>query len=185
MGPNGNIRGSDAEHVMLNALLEMLPATAVHEEQFKILSPTGSNYEVDIMVQLADGTKFLVEIDGPQHFRDRRFSASDPGSLETQLARDRYVEMWAISNGYSIFRVPDTLKGKAKQAKAFEYVLWAAAADFQARICQIHYLDFGKTFAKINESALENEDIPPLLVERTHHEPDVYISRTKRALALP
>eukprot|EP00961_Rhodomonas_salina_P291737 3932267-Rhodomonas_salina.1 len=100
--------------------------------------------------------RFILEVDGVQHFTVRENSLFD---FTSQNKRDRYVEAWGVAQGYSVFRVPDTLKSTEKRRTAMEYCIRAAKHDFTHSTPRVHYLDFKNTYAKINTEAAKNDAI--------------------------
>eukprot|EP00961_Rhodomonas_salina_P156983 2113339-Rhodomonas_salina.1 len=108
---------------MLKTLNDMLPPARTWNEQFSI-SPLDKKayYHVDVSCTLENTFKFILEVDGTQHFTlfENR-ALFDHSSFVAQQARDRFVEQWSTSQGYSIFRVPETLNAPAKRRTAMEY----------------------------------------------------------------
>lgn len=58
-------------------------------------------YRYDFLVKFSDGQKLIIELDGPQHFKDsERFGTK---AIFVQL-RDKYKEMMARKNGLKVIR---------------------------------------------------------------------------------
>eukprot|EP00961_Rhodomonas_salina_P015036 202197-Rhodomonas_salina.1 len=157
VGPSGNIRGSNLEHVMLDTLIEMLPVATTVKEQLKIDALGGTHYIVDIECVHVDTFRFILEVDGSQHYQKQGWMFFQ--DFVSQQVRDRYVEEWGVLNGYSVFRIPQTLKSKAKRTQAMEYCIRAAMDDYKHGTPRVHYLDFNKTYDKINVEAAESTEI--------------------------
>jgi very-short-patch-repair endonuclease len=118
-------------------------------------------FRVDLRIDLPGGEgAFVVEADGEGHYDCDEKKALRP--IPEQLARDRYKENWCLEHGLSVFRVPYTFMWKPERAVA--YVLAAARADRAAGLSRVHFLDFERTYARINRYALEQEDVALLLV---------------------
>jgi hypothetical protein len=161
----GHGRGSDFEHMVIEALLGVLPEGSSKQEQMIVphIDPVARNdFRADMRVDLpGDEGSFVVEADGPDHYVCEVSKMLGP--VDKQLARDRHVEAWCLSQGLSVFRVPYTLAKKVGNVAA--YVLAAARADRAAGVARVHYLDFARTYARIDAYAAEHEDVQALLVE--------------------
>jgi hypothetical protein len=173
----GHGRSSGFEHVLISSIQQVLPPGSAVEEQIRVPNIDPSNkrfFKADLRVDLPEACgSFVVELDGPEHYLCSQRTALKP--IPKQLARDRHVEKWCIENGMSIFRVPYTFMRKPASAAA--YVLQAARADHAASVARVHFLDFEKTYARINTYALENEEVALLLVGRERD--SVFVGRNQ------
>ena len=76
------------------------------------------NLPFDIVLVLADGTKIIIEVDGPQHYDDKHYFSKK--TKHDIPKRDRYKEKRALKHGYSLIRLKqvdvwkDTTDWKAK-----------------------------------------------------------------------
>ncbi len=143
--------------MMLDALLERLPSGAVATEQFHVPSPHGTRFRIDMALDF-EGARFLVEVDGAQHYRE--FPGHD---TERQLARDRHVERWGVANGCAVFRIPESVaRSRPRRALAVEYVVHG----MRRGATGVHYMDYSNTYARINSIACELGDIEFIFARR-------------------
>jgi len=78
----------------------------------------GTYYEYDFIIELTNGVKIIVEIDGPQHSRQ----VSNWNSVLYTQIRDKIKERLAVKNGFNIIRLnqEDIYNNKNDWNKKFE-----------------------------------------------------------------
>jgi hypothetical protein len=178
----GHGRGSDFEHKVIESVLAIIPAGCTVTEQANIANsdPTVRHaFRMDLLVDLPDGKgSFVVEADGDAHYVCDETKALKP--IPKQLARDRYVEDWCLERGMSIFRIPYTFVREPERAAVF--ILQRALADIEAGVSRVYYLDYMKTYYKINEYAVagRREDVQLIQAERVAggERAGVFVGRT-------
>lgn len=167
-------RGSDFEDLVIRSILAFLPPDCTVIEQFPIKRPEAGarDFLMDLYVRFPDGLKVGFEADGSDHYdmvNKRRLS-----NPEEQLRRDRYKEKYCLYNDISIFRIPYTmLKSMDKMCR---YVQHAIKVDREEGISKVHYLDYARSYAKINEFVEDGDGNEELLVHQCEQYPYVYIA---------
>lgn len=63
--------------------------------------------------EISDDSNKLLDYDGVQHFEDKAWSKT--GGLTTRMARDIVKDQYAIDNGYSLLRIPYTMKSELSE----------------------------------------------------------------------
>jgi hypothetical protein len=166
-------RGSDFEDLVLRALISEAPPGTKIVEQFPVARPDSKHpFRIDLYMRYADGHKVCFEADGADHYemaKKKRMS-----SPEEQMCRDRYKERFCLYNGISMIRIPYTMIRKMEQV--LRYTRQATQRDREDGISKIHYIDFERSYAKINEFVEEGDGNEALMVHRCDENPMVYIS---------
>eukprot|EP00961_Rhodomonas_salina_P302009 3940687-Rhodomonas_salina.1 len=156
--PEHHGRASDFEHLMIEAMLPVIPPWSKTVEQFPVDNPASdSNFRIDLVVELSSDFLFAVEFDGTDHYPDG--VRKTLGDSVKQLKRDRYVEQWCLEQKMSCFRVPYTCLPKGRRRGAVEYIIAAAMRDYEDNVARVHYLDYESTYADINEFAVNNHGV--------------------------
>ncbi len=63
------------------------------------------NLEPDCMIELVNGKRAGIELDGRQHFESVNYFGSTPTDLQDQISRDRAKNKTLWQQGYSMLRI--------------------------------------------------------------------------------
>ncbi len=103
-----------------------------------------------------------------------------PGSIaqiEHQLKVDRTKDSHCITSGMSLFRVPESFRRSAAKIEwAANFIVRTAQADHEAKRARVYYLDYEKTYKRINNFAAAHPSVLQLSVvacsDGVFHTPD-------------